>query len=398
MILKGLNNERNIKKIYYGYITLVPCLMIFMPDIILGVMAISSFLMIFLNIKLMKKVIKYNYNYLLVIFVIYTFLVAIFNNNNLGIISSIMFLMMIIYIMYLRYVMNKKIFNVMTYIIGFGSIFSYLYIKIDSKYVLTNMILNILRNNFHLNFDYFYNTNIQTASTFFNRNYFGYIVAIVIILMVFRLFYSLKNIKNNKLYLIDIVLVPIFIYFNLKSLVISESRGAYLALIVGLVILLVMMFNSLTLAIVLLGIYVLLNINSFINIIPRIESVIPSFHSRLYLWHKGMSYVADNPLFGGGFYIMLNNEGVVHSHNIFIESLVCFGLIGLFIVISFVVLSMIDKIKNWINNKNHFIPLIVSLLVATLVHGFNDMILFSPSTFILFGIMYSFMEIDVHKD
>jgi O-antigen ligase len=184
-----------------------------------------------------------------------------------------------------------------------------------------------------------------------------------------------KSILRKMLYCLAIL-------FSLYSVLFSYSRGAYSAVIIGLV------FISLTKKRVLLMPLILFLIFWQSLLPPAVVERISltkteegeydsSSQKRIGLWETGIAIFSKNPLIGEGFntmpFVGLGSTGeFADPHNIYVKTLAEQGIIGLLVFLSLLFLSLKSGWKLYKNSDDYFLKglglglciCIVSLMVA----------------------------------
>ena len=147
--------------------------------------------------------------------------------------------------------------------------------------------------------------------------------------------------KRNKLKKISAILFSFSISI---SIILTNSRAAWLGLLIGTIIIygrksykyivLILLFISLIITSSLLPIFGSTIQELFINIIPN--NILMEFSdfqiSRIDIWQSGIKYVMTNPLFGSGassfsgIYQLETGLWKGHSHNLFLELMVSYGI------------------------------------------------------------------------
>lgn len=315
----------------------------------------------------------------------------------MGILAGRLAMLCLIYISYLRYSMTSFRFELMSIIVGCGSLLSIYFSKIDYHKTISYKIIKLFQEN--IGISYSYNMGNRIASTFFHPNYYGYMIIGIILLSIYMI---LKNIiKFKPINLLKILFYTFILLANASMIFASKSRLMFLALFIGILILFIAL-NLIIGSITSIGIcsIIYLNFNKIIAILPRFDSLDSGTKVRMRLWATSFENIKQDFISGKGYYSMLQTyQNVstiydIHIHNIFIEVLLSFGLIGTMMLVTFIILTSYKPLSTWLNNQNTYVPLALSFLVMTLIHGFTDVIILLPQTFILLGFVWSCLEVD----
>ena len=174
----------------------------------------------------------------------------------------------------------------------------------------------------------------------------------------------------------------------------TGSRSAIIALIVAIFVLLFQYIKKIyfTMAVVFLSGYTVGVIHGNLPFI-RINSIIKYFWLRVDIIKMAVIiFKKTNFLFGHGnfYYYKFTNYVYPHTHNILIELLLSYGLIGT-TILSYVFLEYIyTKFKE--NKKN---TLYLTLLIGVFIHNFTDFTIFWIQTVMLFIIIFSVKGYDL---
>ncbi|WKA53974.1 O-antigen ligase family protein [Planococcus shixiaomingii] len=166
------------------------------------------------------------------------------------------------------------------------------------------------------------------------------------------------------------------------TLLLTFSRGAYLAILLGGIILLITSKTKIKVKIALFGplfLYVLVtgasnffNLNATQIVIDRFKaSSSDNGSGRLDLWNNGLTLFADNPLFGIGIYNYRSYSNAIfntdhYMHNTFLEVLTESGIFGFCLYLTIFLLVFYDFYihrKSIIDTRYLFITLISMLVL-----------------------------------
>lgn len=393
-----------MKKIYEAIILLGPLVGMFLPEYLFATIAIPSFLLIVFNIPLMKQICLYKKNYLLWIFGVYAFVLSLIYQNSLGMITAVIAMLIFIWFSYLRTVMTKEKYEFMGVIIGLGSLLSIYFTTVDYHQQISVKIVDYFASLFNLNYAYMLDETSRAQSTFFHPNFYGYIIIVVILFSLFQILNRLPKQKSKSNIALILFYVGILIA-NISVINLPQSRSMYFALIAGCVVMMAMISYKYFFVFVLPIIcYISLEFSVILAEIPRIQSFISDFATRYEIWKTAKIAFSDNFLFGRGFYtyqqtyLYYGCEFTIHSHNLFIDILLCFGVVGTSILSIYIINILWDSVKQWIYYKKEYTPLIIALMALTIVHGYSDFILLCPQTVLVFFCMMSGMECNMNKE
>jgi O-antigen ligase len=133
------------------------------------------------------------------------------------------------------------------------------------------------------------------------------------------------------------------------------------------------------------------------NLIPRLSDVEVTVRLRGQIWRLTMEQIKASPIFGHGFmsfYYLFDstyrNRRIPHSHNIYLDMLLNFGIVGTGLFLWFILKYYVVLLKKQMKENSIMITsLIVAVGVAALAHGATDLTLLWIQTFPLLMIILS---------
>lgn len=234
----------------------------------------------------------------------------------------------------------------------------------------------------------------RVSSVFSNPNYYAYIINLIILITIFRMLNLKKENQGHKMFFYSTILL-----LNLVALVLTNCRSTLISLIVGVVILTVAHKKYMP-AIILLIAYIayLFAIEWFPDIFPRMDFLYldNSFTARLRIWDGAFLGIKESPLIGQGAlaYKFISSKYPIpqkaHAHNLFIDSVLNFGIIGTSLIIMYFIRSIKLLYKNTKKpSSNNFFMFMIAVLASTLVHGITDVTVLGVQSGIMFCIIVS---------
>lgn len=239
----------------------------------------------------------------------------------------------------------------------------------------------------HRIFSFFGNPNMTGA-------WFGNII-----LMIFYLKYINKDRKNNIFYNISIAVVVV-------ALLLTESSGAFIALVVSILIYYILKEKkdirgliAIFITVGLISIIFFIIQNKVANTTP-IGEIVTSFNSRCRTWFGAINMVIEKPITGWGMLGMLQRGSnfvysdqpelynkiitfLVHPHNLWLTFLVTLGIVGLAIYLYIKFYLYRDMIKLY-KKHNKMLPLIAAMNSMVVIQGIVDCTLYAPQLGIIF--------------
>lgn len=335
------------------------------------------------------------WSHLVWVFTVLELLVSAFYHNWPGMGATLGILMFFTFAMVFRTHMTKEFFHHMTTLIMVLSLFAAAYGLVEYMHILNEY-----------NIDTFmivlFNTPMHRINSFyFNSNYYAMMINFFIGITFYRL---LKQIEES----IDvkrIIGMVIIIVINLFLLYLTACRTAIPALGLGLIVMLLVahhykLFSLIAaLSAALAGV-----IATHPQLISRFSNIHKYIGVRRLIWKVALENIRSHPLFGEGpmtywhiYHEYPGAHATQHAHNIFIDPVLCFGVVGLCVIASYFIASaqrLYHLAKLHLNDT--LVGLIIGFMVMTLIHGFLDYTIFFVHTATLFLIIIG--SFDIYRD
>ena len=309
------------------------------------------------------------------LFTIYTVIVAIINKNYIGIICSIAFLCLICIAKFAVCLTDEKILEksmlictlcgVITAIITFGD---FAYFRLVSGKT----------------------EKYRATLYFFNCNYLATIFAIVIIICA----YKFLNGNGNKFFYLFSAIICV------AAMYLTGSMFVWIDVFFGIAALLLLSRRHQLVGVLLLALgTVCIVLYCVPEFIPRFSDFDDTIDNRLLIWNVTSKAIKQNPLFGGGFLTYYNiyknfsgSYPTTHSHNIILEPILSFGIIGTAILLVALILYFRRVIicRN-AQNKLKYSSLILALLCALVAHSTTDLTFMWVQTGLLYCLLMGFI-------
>ena len=332
-----------------------------------------------------KKRIKIEKNYwnigLFLLFV-YSVFSGIVNKNLLSLLSSsILFLYFGLNVFSQNYFVKISRINiVIKYIV-------YLSVIAAIGGVIEKIIFILIGMPQHRVFSFFGNPNMAGA-------WFGNII-----LMIFYLKCIDKGKKDYIIYNVSILLVIV-------ALLLTESTGAFIALVVSIFIYYILKEKKDIRGLIAISITVGISSILFFIIQNKVANTTPigelvtSFNSRYRIWIGAINMVFKKPITGWGMLGMMQHGSnfvysdepnlhnqiitfLIHPHNLWLTFLVTLGIVGLTIYLYIKFNLYKDMIKLY-KKHNKMLPLIAAINAMIIVQGIVDCTLYAPQLGIIF--------------
>lgn len=312
---------------------------------------------------------------IVLLFSIISLIVSGFYENLYGIGVSILIFQFFMFFSYYRYYITRKLFSkiinlymILSLICFSMTIISVVYRKVVLNYSIYEFIEYL---SYH-----------RPVSVFFNTNYYATICEFIIIIAMYYFLFT-KNYRMRILF---------FTVSSLSFLVLllTENRTALPTILIASLLLSFSKKNK--------KVFIFLTIFSVIiiflifysgKIFPRYEFTSNSFSTRYNIWMNSIELFKNNFLFGNG-PLSYKNANFIdfpanHAHNILLDGLINYGIVGLLIIIPF----FYEFVKTVFDIKNkNFFRLIISLTSIVILHGMFDVTIFWHQTaYIYFSII-----------
>ncbi len=316
--------------------------------------------------KTQKEIFKYKSSYFALAFLILSIFAAYFNNNTKGLSLSFLFLMITIIGVYLRRKMTKELFEWA--------------LNLVCAFCIVVFVGCVISKITHLSLP-----SYRTTLWFYNSNYLGSILAGCILVCAYKI--ATKKGKDIIYYLIALG-CGICMYF-------TGSMFAFLEVFIGVSVLLSLTGKHRMLKWFLaLCVFGMLFLYLVPEIFPRLNESNITTDNRILIWQDTIDHIPDNFLFGKGFftYRTLTNVRYLtsHAHNLILELLLSFGIVGTLLVsICFVLYFRTLIICNRLLRKNHINALIMAIGAAVLLHATTDMTMIWSQTAIFYAFIMS---------
>jgi O-antigen ligase len=209
----------------------------------------------------------------------------------------------------------------------------------------------------------------RATAVFFNANFYAYIIELVIIVAVYRL---LTDKKYKLFYLLTIAI-------NLGAIFLTDCRSAWLGMFFGVFVIFIILKKPIhSIISTIIALTITASVYIFPWLIPRIFMIERASSIRIHIWIRAMQDFYAHPFLGRGmlaFYQVSGNIITPHAHNIFIDMLECFGIIGSIALLIYLVYMIINMKKNFKSGdfqQKASIAFAFGIMCCTLVHGITD--------------------------
>ncbi|WOC31065.1 MULTISPECIES: O-antigen ligase family protein [Caproicibacterium] len=342
---------------------------LFLPGSVSGVAIVLAAFYVMVDYRRREIVFQAPFMKLLFGFFVLSFFVAAGYKNYMGMVMTLMLMAMLVYGMYLRCTVERRVFNRMLDIVCVMSIFAVLVAVVQKAAVFA------------------VNPNYRPVSFFTNANYFGTMIEFTVMVVLYRAF---TNRQFGPLYVAVLGI-------NLIGMYLCSSMSALGAMSVGVVAFLLYKrqykYSGFYVAALLLFFYA----NHFLpGLFPRVEAISSTTDQRLSIWHGALIGISQTPILGRGLraysmiYDSVGTYATYHCHNLYLDCLLNFGIVGCTVFVLFGLYYLRDVVRQIrVRSASNAALLFLAVLTVTLVHGFTDVTVSWTQTGMLFLIAFS---------
>lgn len=295
---------------------------------------------------------------------------AIFFKNYLGLVIGVWQWYMLFFLLFACTVITKK---------SYGNLIDLIIILSVPVgiYAIVEKIISLVSNN-HL---------YRVQSTFYNPNYYAFIIEIVIISIIYRCVMDFK-----KYYVAVLVL-------NLICLCLTGCRSAIFAISIAAVCSVILYCKNDKKVILLscIGIGMVIVFFIFVNALTKrfsIEMLTENLSLRVSIWKVALSYIKKRPIIGYGSMAMqkitqsgvyLEENPVPHAHNLVLGILLDYGILGFafLCILIFIAARIMYRAYNRGEFEKKTVIYYISLFLMLILHGTFDFMIFGTQTFVL---------------
>lgn len=320
------------------------------------------------KIKTLLKTIKGAY--LAIAFCLLSLIVSFYYGNFTGMILAVAMFLISIIGMYVRLAMTRALFEKMVDLTIHISILCFLvalfqqfFAGLDSSY--------------------------RADSTFLNANYYATYIEFVILFCVYKLMENPS--RRKKLYFLTVI------FINICGLYLCDCRTAFIVLGFTIPVMLILYGKYKAFGIMVgISAAAIASLLLFPNLFPRGNYLNSDLSIRLSIWKTAIKGILQNPLFGQGsgtygrIYAIFNGHPAPHAHNIILDPLLNFGIIGSGLLLFYIKEHITSIYKMYTGNiANHKFNLAFAIILCVLLHGLFDAAIFGIQTGFLFLLFLS---------
>lgn len=347
------------------------CVGAFLPFIFSAVIDIIAILLILFYPKFQRGLFAFKGASVFPIFAVYAAAVAVFNRNLKGLILVPIVFGILLIFCFVKVNMTQETFDFCLTAVSFTVFPAFLFALFEvigsadivGKYVY------------------------RTASYFGNANYFGAMMAAIVIIAG----HNIIKKKGRTIYYFAVAIM------GLVNIYLSGSLFAIVEIIVGgAIYLLLSKHYRLFCLMIIVGATAIVTITAVPGLLPRLSESSATTSYRVRMWGVIIEQVKNHPIFGGGFmsYGMMKDlyDGsyyAFHGHNFMMDTLANFGIVGTLIVFAMLYVMLRGIVQVYVKDKNSYIAIFAaSIAFAVAVHTFTDLVFFWIQTGVFYAIVF----------
>jgi O-antigen ligase len=295
------------------------------------------------------------------LFIALLFIVPPVHSNWLGLAAALAMFIIFVFYLYVKTVMTKGLFNAV----------ADLCCLISLIYVLVALVQRL------------FGIETRSPSTFENANYYCYAMELVMLLSFYRL--STARTKAHKAFMLLVIASTIVALWS------TNSRSAWPSVFCGLFVFFAasgMKKSLLALTGAAAVAATLFLAHPFI--FPRFDTLKPDEGIRMDIWKQAFQAFGQHPLFGAGALGFHHVTGgpYPHAHDLLLEMLASFGLVGTFVLSVYFGMALLGMAKRFRTSPvRRIYALVFAAVAVTLVHGVVDVTVMWPQTGMLLALI-----------
>lgn len=318
-----------------------------------------------------------------IIFCLYSFAVSCYYNNYMGMGQSLGLFFIVIFILFYRKNLNPRLFTFIVDMCCLASICCFIWGFMEYASIVERL-------------GYSFNELVienapedRINSTFKNANHYAMMIEFLVLMCIYKILYA-KSLHR-------VVFYTVTILCNLFALYLTGSRAGWVSFLITIPLIFYINHRKKTsyaLCLLILSGVLVAMMNP--HLIPRAYNIVEYFFGRIDIWITALKGIQESFVFGMGpsayylIYEKFNGPMTYHSHNVYIDPILSFGLVGMCLFFYFawpVVREIYELYKKKVNVE--LVGLIVCFVITVLVHGLFDYTIFWIQTGTLFLLVFN---------
>lgn len=347
---------------------------IFIHFVLAAIMLVVVAAVVLLNKNYRDSLKELKYRYVGYLFCFLTALVAAINSNWIGVFCSFGAFVIFIVGHFAHKFMSSGVYETCLNLCCVSSYFVVLYVIIE-RICFWNI------------------PNYRCFGLFFNPNYLATVAATVIVICAYKVIAR----KGKMLFYYITAAVCVFpLYF-------SGSMFIWIEMFIAVAVLLSLTNKHNILSIFLILVSFCCAIIYFVpDLIPRFSESSATLENRVQIWKLSIETIKENFLFGKGFltyYHLFKGTSsaypTTHAHNLFLEPLLSFGVLGTLVLLAFLMQYYRRLLLCRSASKCSYISaLVLALSAGVFIHSLVDMTMLWIQTAALYAIVMAGIGVD----
>lgn len=327
-------------------------------------------------------------NWWLIIFFGIIFTTSLIYKNITGIVGSIGILFILLFIMFYRDVVTKRLFTFIVDTCCIASILCFIWGLLEYNHIVYRLgypFMDLIVEDAPKN---------RINSTFFNANFYAMMIQFMVLMCTYKILYATTPRR--------IIFYSVTIFCNLFALYLTGCRSGWLSFAFTLPLMFLInkrykVFFMICGFGISLGVFLIFNP----TIIPRFDNIVKYFFGRTDIWSTAIQGIKDKPFFGmgPGTYLLIfekfAGKKAAHAHSIYLDPILSFGLVGVSAFLMYLwtnIKEIISMIKKRIDLP--LLGLIICFVITIYVHGIFDYTVYWIQTGTLFFIVFGASILD----
>ena len=344
-------------------------LSLFLPIYLTAAFAIATIVYIFVTGKLRGTIFGGKGAGYLVLFGAVMLLTTTAYGHEFELLIAVGVLLLLILVLFMRRVMTQQLFQDLIDAACLMSIGAFAVALLQKLLIRDNQFDN------------------RFESVFVNPNYYAAVIEMVVLFALYKMLTQ----KTGRLF------YTFVIAFNFSGLAICQCRTAFFVIACSVPCLLLFLGRKkLFLLYMALGVCGAFLFFYHPDLFPRVEALGDDFDTRWSIWMAALQGFFDRPLLGGGcytysrIYTLYGGARTTHAHNLLLELLLNYGLLGTGAAIAYVGSTTRQVLRLYMVKRNRSAcALCLAILMGVLVHGAVDATLFWPQTGLLAAAIFA---------
>lgn len=316
--------------------------------------------------------------YWALLFCLFSFSVSSYYHNYMGMGQSLGLILIVIFILYYRKHVDERLFTFIVDMCCLASIICFIwglmeYVSIVDRlgYPFNELIVENAPED-------------RINSTFRNANLYAMMIQFLVLMCI----YKILHVKTMH----RIIFYTVTILCNLFALYLSGCRAGWLSFLVTIPLMFYINKRKKTCLAMcgLIGLSVIVVLLEP-SIFPRFDNILEYFFDRTDIWWTAFKGIQESFWFGMGpsaYYLIYERFGgpmTLHSHSVYLDPLLSFGVIGLSMACYFMWPILKEIYDLYIRKINiEMFGLIICFILTVLIHGVFDYTIFWVQTGTIF--------------